>query len=355
MPAIPKFLALSCVGAFATAPALGADPETPEDQRHADIVVEGERVQRSDNPKLVASLVDTPRSIVVLPREVIEQTGSATLQDALRTVPGITFGAAEGGNPIGDRPFIRGFDSQGSTFLDGVRDIGAQSREVFAVESVQIVRGSDSTLGGRGSAGGTLNIGSKLPQATTFGSTAVSHGSDDYKRATVDLNAALGPTVALRINGMWHDQDVAGRDALFQKRWAVAPSVTIGLGGPTQLTAMYYHLETDELPDSGLPYSYVASAAINATPAGSSGVILSEPAVGRFTTASGTVGRISPNSFYGLANRDFRETNIDQLTLRASHDFGGVTLRNTARLSSTSQAYIYTQPDDSQGNVFGIP
>ena len=45
-------------------------------------------------------------SISVLPREVIEQTGSATLQDALRTVPGITFGAAEGGNPVGDRPFI---------------------------------------------------------------------------------------------------------------------------------------------------------------------------------------------------------------------------------------------------------
>src|SRR3546814_13193968 len=86
-------------------------------------------------------------SVVVLPGEVIQQTGSATLQDALRTVPGITFGAAEGGNPIGDRPFIRGFDSQGSVYVDGVRDFASQTREVFAVDSVQIVRGSDSTLG----------------------------------------------------------------------------------------------------------------------------------------------------------------------------------------------------------------
>ena len=351
------FLALSCVGAFATGPAYAAgDPGLPEDdQRRPDVVVEGQQVKAGANPKLVAPLVDTPRSVVVLPREVIEQTGSATLQDALRTVPGITFGAAEGGNPIGDRPFIRGFDSQGSTFLVGVRDIGAQSREVFAVESVQIVRGSDSTLGGRGSAGGTLNILSKLPQASTFATGAVSYGSDDYKRATVDLNARLTDTVAVRINGMWHDQDVAGRDALFQKRWGVAPSVTIGLGGPTQLTAMYYHLETDELPDSGFPYAYVASASVKAVPTGRSGLVLSEPTVGSFTTATGVTGRISPDSFYGLVNRDFRETNIDQVTLRASHDFGGVTLRNTARFSSTSQAYIFTQPDDSQGNVFGIP
>src|SRR3546814_13487544 len=100
-------------------------------------------------------------SVVVLPGEVIQQTGSATLQDALRTVPGITFGAAEGGNPIGDRPFIRGFDSQGSVYVDGVRVFASQTREVFAVDSVQIVRGADSTLGGRGSGGGTINTSPK--------------------------------------------------------------------------------------------------------------------------------------------------------------------------------------------------
>src|SRR3546814_16584814 len=55
---------------------------------------------------------------------------------------------------------------------------------------------------------------------------------------------------------MWHDQDVAGRDAIWQKRWGIAPSVTIGVDGPTKLTLAYYHLETDELPDSGFPYFY---------------------------------------------------------------------------------------------------
>ena len=354
---LPAFLALSCVGAFVTAPALAADPApviADEPEPGPDVVVNGERLKRV-NPKEVAPPINTPRSTVQLPREVIEQSGSNSLQDALRTVPGITFGAAEGGNPVGDRPFIRGFDSQGSTYLDGVRDIGAQSREVFAVESIQIVRGSDSTLGGRGAAGGTLNIQSKMPMPGTFASGAISYGSDDYKRVTADLNLAVADTVAFRLNGLWHDQDVAGRDALFQKRWGIAPSITIGVGGPTRLTAMYYHLETDELPDSGFPYAYVASANVNATPAGSSGTINSEPTVGRFTTASGVTGRISPDNFYGLVDRDFRETKVDQATLRAEHDFCGFTLRNTARYSRTSQAYIFTQPDDSQANAFGIP
>lgn len=349
------FLALGCVGFIASAPAHAADPVAEPEPQRGDVVVTGERERRAEEPKRVAPPIDTPRSIVEVPREVIEQSGSNSLQDALRTVPGITFGAAEGGNPIGDRPFIRGFDAQGSTFLDGVRDIGAQSREVFAVESIQIVRGSDSTLGGRGAAGGTLNIQSKMPREGTFASGAASYGSDDYKRVTADVNVAVADNVAVRLNGLWHDQDVAGRDALFQKRWGVAPSITVGIGGPTRLTAMYYHLETDELPDSGFPYAYVASASVNATPAGSGGTIYSEPAIGRFTTASGATGRISPDNFYGLVDRDFRETEIDQATLRAEHDFGDVTLRNTARYGRAAQAYIFTQPDDSQGNAFGIP
>jgi catecholate siderophore receptor len=356
--AASSFLALSCVGFIVSAPARAdpvKDPVPSDVEQRPDVVVTGERERRAADPKAVAPLVDTPRSIVVLPREVIEQSGSNSLADALRTVPGITFGAAEGGNPVGDRPFIRGFDSQGSTYLDGVRDIGSQSREIFAVEQVQIVRGSDSTLGGRGAAGGTLNIQSKLPREGNFAHAAISYGTADYKRATADLNLQIADQVAVRLNSVWHDQDVAGRDALFQKRWGVAPSLTVGIDGPTRLTATYYHLETDELPDSGFPYAYVASASVNATPAGSSSLIYSEPAVGRFTTAAGVTGTISPDNFYGLASRDFRDTSTDQAMVRVEHDFGGIRLRNTARYSRTSQAYIFTQPDDSQGNVFGVP
>lgn len=346
-----SFLALSCVGFIATSPAMATeltdDAATDAAKERDTIVVNGEQVQ-TDTPKATAPLINTPRSIVVVDKQVIKETGSATLVEALRTVPGITFGAAEGGNPIGDRPFIRGFDSQGSTYLDGVRDIGAQSREVFAVEQIQIVRGSDSTLGGRGSAGGSLNIISKLPGNENFVGGSVSVGTDNYKRVTGDLNHVIGDNVAFRITGMWHDQDVAGRDAIFQKRWGVAPSLTIGVNGPTKLTLSYYHLDTDELPDSGLPYFYT----IGNAPLGDK--VYSAPLVGTGTTRDGTTGTVARDTFYGLVNRDFRQSETDQLTLRFDHDFGGgIKVRNTSRYSHNTQSYIYTQPDDQQGNVFG--
>lgn len=346
----PMLLALGCVGFIASAPAIAADVDTARDGAAPDILVDGYREPlRLISPKAVAPLIDTPRSIAVVDKTVIRQTGSATLIEALRTVPGITFGAAEGGNPVGDRPFIRGFDSQGSTYLDGVRDIGAQSREVFAVEQIQVVRGSDSTLGGRGSAGGSLNIVSRLPEARTFATADLSYGTADYKRTVVDMNYALSDTVAVRLNGLWHDQDVAGRDALFQKRWGIAPSITIGLGTPTRLTASYYHLDTDELPDSGFGYLYTIANVPTL------GETYSEPAVGAFTTVSGQTVDVDRDTFYGLKNRDFRETGTDQATLRVEHDFGGVTLRNTSRFSHVTQAYIFTQPDDSQSGIYGLP
>lgn len=333
---------------MATAPA-HADPDNagpdPDDQDR--IVVNGRRANEQVGPKAVAPVVNTPRSIVVLSREVIEQTGSTSLADALRTVPGITFGAAEGGNPIGDRPFIRGFDSQGSTFLDGVRDMGAQTREVFATEQVQIVRGSDSTLGGRGSAGGSINIISKLPVAGNFLAGTASVGTADFKRFTLDVNQNVTDKVGVRIAALWHDQDVAGRDRVWQRRWGVAPSVTIGMGTSTRLTASYYYLESHELPDSGIPYAYTLANAPG------TGTILSQPVMGDFTTIAGVRGHVDRNNYYGIAARDFRDATTHQATLRAEHDFGGITLRNTARFSNTDQAYIFTLPDDSQGNVYG--
>lgn len=351
-----SFLALSCVGLFVSAAPViaqtgdqSAGDEGPARKLGGMVVTDtaideqGYKVDKADSPKYTAPLVNTPRSITVIPASVIKDTASASLTEALRTVPGITLGAGEGGNPLGDRPFIRGFDSQASTYLDGVRDIGAQSREVFAVEQIEVVKGSDSTAGGRGGAGGSLNLVSKTPKADRFVAASGSLGNADYKRATIDINQPINDFVGLRLNAMWHDQDVAGRDAIWSKRWGVAPSLKIGLNGPTSLTVSYYHLETDELPDSGIPYLYT----IGNAPAG---VTETGPAQ-NFTTLGGRQVSVPRGAYYGLKDRDFRKTNVDNFTIRAEHDFGGVTLRNTSRYGRSTQGYVWTQPDDQQGNV----
>ncbi|MBB4151722.1 TonB-dependent receptor domain-containing protein [Sphingobium scionense] len=351
-----SFLALSCVGLFATAaPAIAQSNDQQngaEGQKLGGVVVtdtaideEGYKVDKADSSKFTAPLVNTPRSVTVIPSQLIHDTASASLTEALRTVPGITLGAGEGGNPLGDRPFIRGFDSQASTYLDGVRDIGAQSREVFAVEQIEVVKGSDSSMGGRGSAGGSINLVSKAPKADRFIAASGSLGNADYKRATIDINQPINDFVGVRLNAMWHDQDVAGRDAIWSKRWGVAPSLKLGLDGPTSLTIGYYHLHTEELPDSGIPYLYT----IGNAPAG-----VTETGPARdFTTIGGKEISVPRGAYYGLKDRDFRDTNVDNFTIRAEHDFGGVTLRNTTRYGRSTQGYVWTQPDDQQGNVYG--
>jgi catecholate siderophore receptor len=302
------------------------------------------KADKPDSPKYTAPLVDTPRSITVIGQQVLKDTASTTLTDALRTVPGITFGAGEGGNPLGDRPFIRGFDSQNSLYLDGVRDLGAATRETFDVESIEVVKGSDGVMNGSGNAGGSINMVSKTPTQDRAYKAEGTLGSASYKRATLDINQPLNDLIGVRLNAMYHDQDIAGRGPVYQKRWGIAPSITIGLTGPTSLTFDYYHLHTNELPDSGIPYTYVLAnqPTTNSLVTGAT----------HFTAANGTTYDVPRDAFYGLVDRDFRTTNVDSAAMRFKHEFGnGFTLRNTSRYSHTYQAYIWTQPDDSQGNV----
>ncbi|WP_421525580.1 TonB-dependent receptor [Pseudomonas yamanorum] len=291
------------------------------------------QVEKASSQKYTAPLVDTPRSVTVVPQQVLKDTAATSLQDALRTVPGITFGAGEGGNPQGDRPFIRGFDAQGDTYLDGVRDTGGQSREIFDIESIEVSKGPNSSFGGRGSAGGSLNLVSKTPQARDFTNGGFTYGSDQTRRYVLDVNRQFLDSAAFRLNLMSHEQNVAGRDAVNYDRWGVAPSLTFGLGTPTRVNLSYYHMESNDLPDSGIPYGYgspTATAHVHDKP---------------------TDGGDS-NNFYGLKSRDFRKTRADISTVSIEHDLNdNMTLKNTLRHGNTGQDYILTQPDDSKRNV----
>ncbi|QCB36694.1 TonB-dependent siderophore receptor [Sphingobium sp. PAMC28499] len=347
--AAPAYLALSCVGLFAT-PAVAQDNSNePNQPRLGGVTVtdtaideQGYKVDKAASPKYTAPLLDTPKTVIVLPSQVIRESGSTTFVEALRTVPGITFGAGEGGNPQGDRPFIRGSDAQGSTYIDGIRSVGGQSREIFAIEQIEVVKGGDSTMGGRGSAGGSLNLVSKMPHLGTDALLDLSYGTDDYKRATLDTNYQLGETAAVRLNAMWHDADVAKRDVVTYHRWGVSPSVAFGLDTSTRAFINYYHLESDDIPDPGIPFERAG----NATQVNTADQLQIGPA----EVVNGR--KVDRSNFYGLADRDFRTTNIDELLFRFEHDLSdSIHLRSTAKYANNKQAYIITQPDDSQGNV----
>jgi catecholate siderophore receptor len=326
-PALAMLASLALPLAAQAAPA-DVDPGIPTVQ------VTGANKAASANDKFTAPLLDTPKSVTVVPAEVISQTGAVSLTDALRTVPGITIGAGEGGNPVGDNLFIRGYNAQTDTYVDGIRDAGSQSREIFNLEQVEVVKGPNSAYGGRSSAGGGVNLVSKTAQAYDFNSISLGAGSDKYKRFTGDVNRNIGSNSAFRLNVMAHDADTPGRDVVGGSRWGVAPTVTFGLEGPSRAIFSLYHLTTHEIPDTGIPFNNPLTTGNLAR------------------NGDGRPWSVDRATFYGLANRDFRDTKSDVATVDLRHEFSkAAVLRNVTRYGRSQNDYVWTQPDDSKGNT----
>lgn len=312
--------------------------ELSRDEQSVEVVGSG-----MTSPKFTTALVDLPQTLTVVGQELLQTTASNSLQDALRTVPGITFGAGEGGNPIGDRPFIRGMDAQSSTYVDGMRDIGSQSREVFDVDSIEVSEGPGGAYGGRGTGGGSINMNSRLPRNERFLHGSFTPGTANYRRGVVDANAPLGHSVAGRIAGVWHDADVAGRDGVHNNRWGVAPSLAFGLGKPTRAYLDYYHLITNSMPDSGVPYNNPST------------VPTVDPGTRILQKGDGAPLKLPHrNIFYGLLDRDHDRETAKIGTARVEHDLWGdrSLIRSSYRFEHTGQDYVWTQPDDSKGNLY---
>src|SRR4030088_86564 len=176
-----------------------------------------DRLQSSG--KFPEPLLNTPKTVTVLSKEILEDKNATTLKQAVLSTAGVTLGTGEGGNAFGDRFFIRGFDARNDVFLDGMRDAGVSVRENFFTEQVEILRGPGSSFAGRGTTGGAINIVTKQAGDREFANAETTWGTDKTKRTSVDVNKVISPTLAIRLNGMWQDANVAGRDRIFDDRW----------------------------------------------------------------------------------------------------------------------------------------
>jgi catecholate siderophore receptor len=283
-------------------------------------------------PKYTTPLRDVPQTIALIPRATIEEQGATTLSETLRNVPGITLQAGEGGgasNTAGDMFNMRGFNASNSLFVDGVRDDGLVSRDVFNVEQVEVFMGPTGSDVGRGTAAGYVNMATKVPHLGTSNSGMISYGNNNRARATVDLNIASADgsdswwsKVAFRLNALWQDGGVPGRDEVEQGSRAIAPSVAFGLGTPTRLTASAQILRQENLPDYGIP-----GAAWDGEP-------LMEGMVR-------TPAPVDQANFYGTTSFDHDDAAQDSYMVRVEHDVNRrFTFRNQTRYSRADRDAI---------------
>jgi catecholate siderophore receptor len=278
------------------------------------------KADRASSPKLTSPLVDTPQTISVIRKELIKEQGASSIVEALRNTPGITLQLGENGNTsAGDTFQMRGFAAQSNVFVDGIRDLGAVTREAFNVEQVEVAKGPAGADIGRGGAGGYINLVSKLPTREEFTDASLSYTQGGVKRLTADVSRAFGSSGAFRINALASDGSMKGSRALDRESKGIAPAVAWGLGTPTRLYLFSQHIRQDNVPDGGIP-SIGVEGFWNAT----TGANANNPAVM-------SAPRVDRNNWYGL-NGDYEKVDADMVTAKIEHELAPkTTLTNTTR------------------------
>ncbi len=282
------------------------------------------KADKVTSPKLTQPLLDTTQTVSVIKKELIAEQGASSILEALRNTPGITLQMGENGNTsAGDTFQLRGFATQSSIFVDGVRDLGAVTRDAFNVEQIEVSKGPAGADIGRGAASGYINLVSKSAQADDFNLATASINSGNSKRVTADINRALSPSSALRLNAMVQDGGVMRRDHVETKATGIAPSLALGLGTPTRVLLGSQHIRQDNLPDGGIP-SIGVEGFYNANEAVRSG------------------GRVDSTNFYGLAS-DYEKVDADMATVKVEHDMAnGSKLTNVSRFGQSKMDRILT-------------
>jgi catecholate siderophore receptor len=222
------------------------------------VVVTGLKGQGSFGPsvnaldKLPADPHDLSQSMTVVDTALMQSSGATSLADALRLVPGVTLGAAEGGQ-IGNNINLNGFTARTDIYLDGFRDRGQYYRDTFALKEVEVLMGPSSMLFGRGSTGGVIDQVSKTPMPKPFTEVTGAETTNGLGRATIDENQPFSAAAAGRIELMVQSGAPTTRTDVTLRDMGAAPSVAFGMGTDTQVlvTALLQH--NRDAPDYGLP------------------------------------------------------------------------------------------------------
>ena len=334
-----SFLALGCVGALAFSGAAQAQAQGDETARKlggmtvTDTVIDEPaiKVDKPESPKYVRPLLDMPQTITIVGNQTIQKQNLLTLRDVLSTIPGITFGAGEGGGGYGDNINLRGQSANTDISIDGVRDSAQYSRtDPFNIEQIEVTNGANSVYGGSGAIGGNINIVTKRPKGYDETLVQGGIGTSDYYRATVDSNVRVSDFAAVRLNAMYHENDVPRRDVDRYERWGVAPSVKLGLEGPTSLTLLYTHQEDQNTPLYGVPYYKNAFH-------------------------DGILPGVPYSGYYGYRNLDKQDQTIDQATAIFDHRFSDVfSIRNLSRWQRVEQELIVNPPQGDYCLASGV-
>lgn len=283
------------------------------------IIVEGKRSQygakaTSTATKTQTDIKDVPQALTVISESQIEDQQLRSIADLLYFVPGASPNPGEGHR---DQVILRGNDTTADFFVDGIRDDVQYFRDFYNVERVEVLRGPNAMIFGRGGGGGIVN---RVIKRSTLGPArdfAVSGDSWGRARVTVDLDQPIAAGVGFRINGMYENGESFRRDVDLE-RYAVNPTLGVVAGSRTRFDLGFEHLRDRRTVDRGLPS------------------IAGKPLTGFDRT------------FFGDPDLSFAKANVNIGTAAVQHELGnGLTIRNRTLFGDYDKFYQNVYPTSS--------
>lgn len=291
-------------------PFLGAAAGAQEATADA-ITVIGRRSQYEQTDTTTATRTDTdlrdvPQSVTVITDDLMQDQGMRTMADVVRYVPGVTMGQGEGHR---DAPTLRGNASTADFFVDGVRDDVQYYRDLYNVDRIEVLKGSNAMIFGRGGGGGVINRVTEWANWAPQNEVAVTFDAYDQLRGTADIGAAFGDSVAGRVNLVYEDSG-SYRDYVSLTRWGVNPTLALQVSPQTVFRFGYEHFIDQRTVDRGVP------------------------------SQNGRPWAGSTAAFFGNPDQSFAETRVDVFTMAVGHDFSDtLTLRNRTLFGSYDKFY----------------
>ncbi|HEX2492227.1 MAG TPA: TonB-dependent siderophore receptor, partial [Steroidobacter sp.] len=282
-----------------TLPRIRVQADAPE--------AEDYRVKRTSSAtRTNTALRDIPQSVTVVTGEQMADRSVQSIAEAVRYVPGVVMGQGEGNR---DQATIRGNNTTADFFVDGVRDDAQHFRDVYNLERLEVLKGPNAMIFGRGGGGGVVNRVSKQADWDQVRAFTIQGGSFNKARTTLDLGGGLTEQLAARVSALYEDSE-SYRDFVELKRYGVNPTAAIALGDNTLVQVGYEHLRDERTADRGVP-------SLNGRPL-----------------------RTDPDTFFGDPKLSRSDAQVNAVSAFVEHETaGGLTIRNRTRFAEYDKFY----------------
>ena len=252
------------------------------------------------------ALRDVPQAVSVITQTLIADQAMGSMADVVRFVPGLGMAQGEGHR---DAPIFRGNTSTSDFFVDGIRDDTQYLRDLYNVERVEVLKGPNGTIFGRGGVGGVINRVTRQADWTPGREISVQGGSWENRRLTADLGGPMNSAVAARLTGLYENSG-SYRNAVEVERYGVNPTMAFAIGPKTTLRAGYEFFHDERTTDRGVP------------------------------SFQGTPLDVHPSAFFGSTDLNSARITVNMISSGLEHTFrDGITLRN--RLSYADYDKFY--------------